>query len=487
MIKYMYNEKVGDPMLKEDLIELVRQIQTIQSETNNVECKSAAQGCPKKLYDTLSSFSNQTGGGTILFGINEENAFSADGVYDAADLQKQIGAQCLQMQPAVRALFTMCEIDGAVIVSAEIPEIDISEKPCYYKGKGRLTGSYIRVGDSDEPMTEYEIYSYEAFRNKYQDDIRIVDRSNISDIDRNEIERYFKTLKEKKSRFSSMSEKDIMHMGGISEDNKLTLAGLLVFSNYPQAFFPRLCITAVSVPGTKLGDTDDDNIRFIDNKRIDGTIPQMLDDALMFVQKNMSVSTKIDSETGKRQDIYDYPPEVIREIIINALVHRDYSVHTEGMPVQIIMYKDRIEVISPGGLYGRIKVDQLGKIQPDTRNPVLATILEDIGTTENRYSGIPTIRRVLRKAGMPEAVFDDKHGSFTVTVYKRRRAGDNGLIGFCSTPRTRSEILAFLGTDSYYAFKNVIDPLVRSGKLLLTLPEKPRSKYQRYVASDEGV
>ena len=70
---------------------------------------------------------------------------------------------------------------------------------------------------------------------------------------------------------------------------------------------------------------------------------------------------------------------------------------TEGMPIQLIMFEDRIEIHNPGGLYGRITIDQLGKIQPDTRNPVLASALETLGIIENRYSGIPTIRMEMEK------------------------------------------------------------------------------------------
>ena len=67
---------------------------------------------------------------------------------------------------------TVAEKEGKFFVSAEIPGADLAERPVFYKGKGRLKGSYTRVGDSDEPMTEYEVYSYEAYRKKYQDDVR---------------------------------------------------------------------------------------------------------------------------------------------------------------------------------------------------------------------------------------------------------------------------------------------------------------------------
>ena len=88
------------------------------------------------------------------------------------------------------------------------------------------------------------------------------------------------------------------------------------------------------------------------------------------------------------------------------------------MPIQLIMFEDRIEIHNPGGLYGRITIDQLGKIQPDTRNPVLASALETLGITENRYSGIPTIRMEMEKYNLRQPEFLDERGSFIVKLYK---------------------------------------------------------------------
>lgn len=102
----------------------------------------------------------------------------------------------------------------------------------------------------------------------------------------------------------------------------------------------------------------------------------MLDGAIQFVSRNIRTKTIINSQTGKREDRPDYPITAVREAILNALVHRDYSIHTEGMPIQLIMFEDRMEIRNPGGIYGRIKIDQLGKVQPDTRNPVIASELE---------------------------------------------------------------------------------------------------------------
>lgn len=471
-------------MMSEDaLISLINYVSEIKSETNNIECKLAAVDCPKKLYDTLSSFSNQSGGGTIIFGINEKNSFLPEGVYNAADLQKKVSAQCKEMHPHVRALFTVCNYKGKIIVSAEIPEIDISEKPCYYKGRGKMTGSYIRVGDSDEHMTDYEIYSYEAFRNKYQDDIRIIKNADMNNIDGSAVNDYLYRIRAKKNRLSLMENKEILRISGIEKNHELTLAGVMIFSKYPQMYFPRLCVTAAVVPGYEVGSVDSDNTRFINNQRISGTIPQMLEDTMFFISRCIATRTKIDPETGKRQDITEYPLEAVREIVLNALVHRDYSVHTEGMPIQVIIYKNRIEFINPGGLYGRIKIDQLGSVQADTRNPIISTLLEDMGITENRYSGIPTIRRVMREAGLPEPVFEDIRGSFKVTLFNGNNINSAGnLTDFCETPKTRKEIMEFIGAkNNYYAFTKKVKPFIDSGQLALTIPDKPKSKNQKYV------
>ena len=90
--------------------------------------------------------------------------------------------QSLQMEPIIRPLLTVTKINDKLIVSAEISECDIYNKPCFYKGTGRLRGSYIRVGDSDQRMTEYEIYSYEAFNKRVHDELRTINRSTIKNL-----------------------------------------------------------------------------------------------------------------------------------------------------------------------------------------------------------------------------------------------------------------------------------------------------------------
>jgi len=474
-----------------ELKNIVKKIQNAQAEFQTVEVKRSKTQATERLFDTLSSFSNQDDGGVIVFGLYENEGFAVTGVNDVQELQKNVMNQCEQMEPPVRAVFTVAEIDGKNVVSAEIPPIDISERPCFYKGRGRLKGSYVRVGEADQHMSEYEVYSFEAYRKKYQDDIRPVERTTITSLNTDKLNEYLKLLKTDKPNLSNLEDNQILELMSVIREGKPTLAAEFLFGLYPQAFFPQLGIIAVSVPGTEIGDTDIDGSRFIDNQRIEGTIPHMVDAALQFVRKNTRKKTIIDAETGKRKDKTDYPINSVREALLNALVHRDYSIHTEGMPVQLSIFADRLEITNPGGLYGRLTLDTLGKIQPDTRNPVLATALEVLDITENRYSGIPTIRRELMEHGLPAPEFRNERGEFTVCFRLSDEStiknGEIDVVSFCKTPRSRKEIAEYIGLSSVtYAMKKYVQPLIDRGIIKLTIPGTPSSPNQKYYSDTIG-
>lgn len=101
-----------------------------------------------------------------------------------------------------------------------------------------------------------------------------------------------------------------------------------------------------------------------------------------FVRRNSRTKTIID-DNGRCIDKSESPLRAVREAILNALVHRDFSIHTENVPIRIEMYRDRMEITNYGGLYGKISIDALGTVQADTRNPTLANILELLKVAEN--------------------------------------------------------------------------------------------------------
>ena len=478
----------------EDLIELAKRVQAQQAEAQTVEVKAAHRGCPSKLRDTLSSFSNRNSGGILLFGLDENEHFAAVGVYNLQDLQKKVTEQCNQMQPLVRALFTTAEYEGVWICSAEIPSVAYAERPCYYIGAGIQNGSYVRVGDADRHMTDYEIYCFEAYRNRMHDDERVIERATADFLDKDLLNAFLTERRISRPQFAQMNDTQAMEMLSITRNGVPTIAGLLNFCVYPQGFLPELGITGIVVPGTEIGDTADSGARFLDNKRMEGTIANMFSETMAFCMRNMKTATIIDPETGKRCDKTEYPVSAIREAVLNALIHRDYSIYTEGTPVQIDFFSDRLEIHSPGSLYGRMSVEDLGFAHPDARNPVLAVMTGSLTDAEHRYSGIPTMRRAMQEAGLPAPVFINRQNEFVVVLYNHPAEPENpvitshtadktaALLQFCRTPRTRKEIADFLGIGTvYHANKRYIQPLVEQGRLKLSIPDKPSSRKQTYT------
>ena len=186
--------------------------------------------------------------------------------------------------------------------------------------------------------------------------------------------------------------------------------------------------------------------------------------------------------------------------------------------MQIDFFKDRLEIHSPGNLYGRMTVEQLGVARPDLRNPALAVMAESLTGAENRYSGIPTIRKEMADAGLPDPVFENRRNEFVVTLYNgtvsyrsvsskpsvvmesalyavngpdtEEMPGEKSVqdfLKFYAQPRSKTELAEFMGVKTlYYAMKKYVNPLLRSGKLVMTLPEKPQSKLQKYYAAGRG-
>ena len=471
-------------MKEADLIALVSKIRMLKSEGQTWEIKSAANGCPQKLFDTLSSFSNQDDGGVIVFGISESDDYAIIGVADAEMLEKDIAEQCKQMEPPVRPLFTIAEIEGKTIVAAEIPGVPFSLRPVYYKGKGIIKGAYARVGEADEIMSPYEVYSYDAFHRGVHDDRRKVPGSDLSFLDMGIIDSYVSVIKNTRPNLAALSIDDIMKLSGIVSDGVPTLAAVMAFSHYPQAFFPQFSVTAAVVPGVSKGDASDSGApRFLDSRRFTGNVKEMLDSAVSYVLDNVRKAIAFNGQ-GNRVDIPEYPAIAIREAVLNALQHRDYSVYSEGKPVRIEIYPDRIEIMNSGGAYGPLPVGKLGDIPPEARNPTLSDILEVLGISENRGSGIPAIRHAFAQAGLMDPVFISARGEFKVLFRNAaREASMSDVLEFCRVPRSREELERFTGLNRTSVYYSVIKPLTDKGLLKLTLPEKPRSKWQRFVTA----
>ena len=412
-------------MNKQEVINLIEYMQKYQTETDKIEAKTAEIDWPKKCYDTISAFANKYGG-LIIFGINENNNFIEQDVYDVSDLQKKITSLCTNsMEPKLRPEFLPIIYNNKKLLAVKIDEIPQNQKPCYYKSAGMNKGSYIRIGDSDEPMTDYEIYSLQSYKDGIQEDLRPIKRATIEDLDKEKISNYLEKVKKDKPNFSKFSDEKILKLSGIIENSTgviyPTLSGIMMFGEYPQGYLPQLFVACVVVPGTKLGDVGEMGQRFDDNKRVEGTLDEMLDQTLTFIRRNIGTKVIIDNN-GKRENIPEYPMKALREAVANALIHRDYSISRESAYIYVQIYDDRIEIINPGDLYGNNRIENLGTdMMLEARNKNIVRLLEEKGDIiENRHTGIATMREEMRKMGLPEPEFESLRGDFKVTFRKEK-------------------------------------------------------------------
>lgn len=227
-------------MDKEEVLSAINYLRKYKMETDRIEAKTAAYGFPKKCYDTFSSFSNKYGG-LIIFGLNEEKNFATESVYDVNDLQKQITDLCSDsMEPIIRPKILVFEFEGKNILAVKVEEILQNQKPCYYKPKGIKNGSYTRVGDRDDIMTAYELYSLQSYNDHIFEDTRPSKRATVEDLNNDELKMYIEKVKSNKPHFSKNDFNKCLKLCGIIDSNKEqiypTLAGVMTLVNILKVF-----------------------------------------------------------------------------------------------------------------------------------------------------------------------------------------------------------------------------------------------------------
>lgn len=407
---------------------LVERLRQLGVEPTDVEVKAAGGGLPSSVSETISAFANGTGG-TLLLGIDEAAGFLPAKGFDARAIRDALADACAnKVEPPCRASIEVEEFEGGLVVRLDVPELDPVEKPCFVGTRGTYGGSFIRGGDGDRRLSHYEITQLLSNRTRPSFDADAVLRATAADLDGELVAAYLRRIRKRSPAFrKTEDERLLVRLGVLITDGngvvRPTLAGLLCFGEYPQEFFPQLFVSFVVLPRLRMGETGPDGRRFLDNATITGPIPTILADVVAFAIRNMRVGAIIN--VG-REDRYDYPLDVIRELIVNALMHRDYSPDAQGAQVQVELYPDRLVVRSPGGLYGPISVSDLGsEDRPSTsRNRALAAMLADVEDLvdrgrplcENRGSGLLAVMAELRRVGMSPPEFDAPPSHVTVTV-----------------------------------------------------------------------
>ena len=422
----------AEPEMQADFDAAIARLRRAGTDLETIEAKSASRALPKTVVETLSAFSN-TRGGLLLLGVDEARGFAPvegiDAVKLAADLASAAEAQ---MEPPLSPRIDIVAHGGSAAVIAQIDALEASRRPCYVGVRGLSRGVFRRTHDGDRRLTTYEVHVLQAGRGQPVFDREIVPGATDEHLDPMLVNALLSRIRDTRPAvFGSLGDAEILSRLRVRIDDDgipaITLGGLLALGTYPQEFFPQLDVTFVSFV-TTTGESTETGQRFFDNRSVDGPIPVMVAETLSVMKRNMKRRAFI---TGAgREDRSEYPEEAIRELIANALIHRDYHPSARGTSVSVRQYPDRVEVSSPGGLHGAVSLDDLTTSgMSSSRNSHLAKLLEDVevpGTRrtvcENRGSGLVDAMAALRKAGIEEWEFIDTVSAFRV------RIGNEGLL-----------------------------------------------------------
>lgn len=391
---------------------LVEELRARGGDTTDVEVKLGAGGCPS-LGPTLSAFGNLPTGGTIIVGLDESRDFDAVGVSDPGAIEASIASQARNaVSPPVRVTFDHVDIDGARVVVASVSPLPLSARPCTHGGN-----AYLRQADGDYVMSDPEIQQILSLRDRPRFDKAAVPGARLAHLDADLTRDYVAAVRASTRRLHAATDEDVLRHKGVlvPEGDGLTLAGLYALGAYPQQFAPSLAITAAVQLDPRTG------ARTRDLAHLDGPIPALLDEAMAWVARNTRTTIRYDAQ-GHARDVEEIPAVAVRELVANALVHRDLSPHTQGKRVEIRMTQDQLVIRNPGGLWG-INSAQLGS--PAGKSAVNEFLYEicklvrtDTGARviEGEGGGIRDARRAISAANLQPPRFYDRGVSFTVLV-----------------------------------------------------------------------
>ena len=433
----------------------------------------------------LVAFAN-TVGGRVLLGVRDDG--TVKGIGDTNDLRARIQDIARNCDPPVKILLQ--RIGEVTVVT--VRESDAKPVQC-------SDGFFWRQGAVSQKLRREEIRDLFQQTGAIRFDLSICPRFRYPDdfdLDK----------------FNDWLGKSKITRGGAVEDILVNIeaaersggemifrnAGVLFFAKNVRHFFNQAYITCLLAKGS-------DKVHVLDRKDFDDSIVADIEDAMRFIERNTRTAWRI--EGLQRQNIPEYPMNALREAITNAVMHRDWFI--EGANVFVEIYTDRIEVSSPGGLPNGMKLSDFGH-KSVRRNALIADLLHRIDFIEKAGTGIKRIRDEAHAQGCPEPLFAET-GFVTVTFFpnpivraqtevQSAEATDQAgtklglswdqveILEKCLHDSPISELLAMAGRTNRTKFRDqVLNPLIDTGLIEMTIPDKPRSPKQRYRTTPAGL
>jgi ATP-dependent DNA helicase RecG len=273
----------------------------------------------------------------------------------------------------------------------------------------------IRSGRVNRPLGGQEIQRLASAKNTGDFETEAVPGATIEDFSRAMIDEYLEKRAERTKRpYSGEVNRLLAEIGAISADGKPTVCGLLLFSEYPQRWLPQSGVVFAKFVGTTpRGESG--LAGYSRREELIGPVPRLIETTWNLVWSEMAISAVV--KGLEREETFEYPQFAVREALVNAICHRDYRLR--GRRIEVRMFSDRLEVISPGGLPGFITVENI-KDEHFSRNPRLVGGLFHWGYIEELGLGIDRMIEVMEQAGHSPPKFDARPYSFALALHNER-------------------------------------------------------------------
>jgi ATP-dependent DNA helicase RecG len=467
-----------------------------QGEGQELEFKRST-GDRRHAMESLCGMLNATGRGEVIFGVTDKGKIVGQDVGEPT--LRQIASESGKIEPAPDVTTSTVALAGgkAVIVATAVVR---DPGPFTFSGR-----PFKRVGPQTQQMRREEFDRRLADRLDRETpwDHRPAPGWSADDLDAEEIHRTVEAAVEGQRLTGALDEEPavILRRLELVTDAGITRAAAVLFGKGNAAHFPVGSLRLARFRGV----TKDE---FSDNRQFDGSAFTLLRHAESFLADHVPVASTFVPGQMERKDSPLYPPLALREALVNALVHRDYSV--DGGAVSIAMFDDRLEIWSTGRLPEGLTPEKLkGEHESILRNRKIAGVFHRRGLVERWGRGTNKIIEEASKAGCPEPGFEEVAGSFVVRFRAAEAAVPEtpqvtpritpqiapqitpqvvAVLEAAGEPATRGELQKAAGLRDRKNFRvKYLEPLVACGWLAMTMPEKPRSRNQRFTTTAAGA
>lgn len=382
-------------------------------ETERIEAKRATE-IGNSVMETVCAFANEPGlgGGHLLLGVAREEmalfpAYEVVGIDNPDKLASDLATRCrIEFNIPVRVDIRQEFLNDRTVLLVFVPEAQPGEKPVFFKSQSLPRGAFRRIGPTDQRCTEDDLTVFYEGRGNEAYDFNAVADASLDDIDPDAVADYRKARAEANPDAEELRWNDtelLLALGCVRQiDGRQvpTVAGLMLFGKTIalRRFFPMMRVDYIRVPGREW--VPDPEKRF-DSIELRDPLIRLIRRATAAVMDDLPKGFSLPEGQLQRQDVYRVPQRVIREAIVNAVMHRNYRVQS---PIQIIRYSNRLEIINPG--FSLKSPEHLGEPGSLTRNPRIAAVLHESRFAETKGSGIRVMRDMMAQAGLTPPAFE---------------------------------------------------------------------------------